>query len=158
CNYPILSASPSSAGPGDRVGFQIINMSPGDTYVVSVNGTQVASGTASAAVVNGSFTMPDFGSAETGVSVGATVNSTDVNPETGGNRGPAPGNAVSYPPPSPAAPPSSAPTQGTGTIETKPAHSGSPAASSPSSSPPKSSSPTRPTSPRHPSSGHRGGR
>lgn len=88
-----LSRHLTSAAAGERVGFDIVNTTPGATYVVTLAGQTVASGTASGGNAAGSFTMPDLGTkGQSRVQVSAVVRHVDI----GGPEAEADGEYPSY--------------------------------------------------------------
>ncbi len=63
CNEPSLGSVTLSAGAGDPVSFSAVHLDPGAAYTLVLGGRTVASGTAAGDAIDGTFAMPDLGSA-----------------------------------------------------------------------------------------------
>lgn len=63
CNEPSLGSVTPSAGGGEPVSFSAVHLDPGAAYTLVLEGRTVASGTAAGDAIDGTFAMPDLGSA-----------------------------------------------------------------------------------------------
>ena len=73
CNEPYISASPSTAGPGDTIRWTIANVEPRASYTVRVAGRPAADGVAGASAPSGTYVIPDLGSSPRTVFIEFTV-------------------------------------------------------------------------------------
>jgi hypothetical protein len=66
CNDPSLGAVTPSAREGDSVSFSAVHLDPGASYIVLIEGRDMAQGVAGdSGTISGTFTMPDLGRAGT---------------------------------------------------------------------------------------------
>lgn len=63
CNEPSLGSVTPSAGAGEPVSFSAVHLDQGAAYTLVLEGRTVASGTAAGDAIDGTFAMPDLGSA-----------------------------------------------------------------------------------------------
>ena len=80
CNEPYITASPSSAGPGDTITWTIANVEPRAAYTVRVAGRLAADDVAGASAPTGTYQIPDLGSSPREISVEMTVTHAEPSP------------------------------------------------------------------------------
>ena len=73
---PSFTLLQADAAPGEKVGFNISGTEPAATYVLEVDGDEVAEGSVPADGV-GDFTMPNLGAASRSVTVEARIEESD---------------------------------------------------------------------------------
>lgn len=80
CNEPYITASPSSAGPGDTIAWTLGNVEPRASYTVQVAGRTAADDVAGASAPTGTYQIPDLGSSPRDIYVEMSVRHEEPSP------------------------------------------------------------------------------